>query len=542
MARRGARNGRAVALGLLAGIGAGVSVADCTVVDFVLSGAGGKGGSGGATSSTTSGSSGGGGVAGMASGTTSSSSTGGGGGGAMSGGGGMDGGTTSDGGMDGGGTCDTDSGMPVTGLTWYKGFGGAGNQVAHAIALDGQGHLAITGTFSYSTDFGNTTLDAGSDTSIFLAKYATDGSPVWAKGFDNSNYPWAMGLAFDDAGDTFVAGQAQHLMIPGFSLVDGAFAARFDASAGAPVWMTAGTGGSGGARAIAVDSVGDVVITGSFGGTPSFGCPALPLPTASAHDVFVAKLRGTDGACLWSKSLGGGAMSDAAGWGVAIPRKGMFKNEVFVIGSFDGALTSCPNPPSSQGAQDIFVAHLLSDGTCTGARGFGDGAAQVGRSIAISDDDVVIAGDSAGPVDLGGGPIASGMFVAKLAGVDLQHVWSVALGLADPSPDDQYHPKSVRVAVDPQQNVVLTGEFLSGSTTDYHKRDLFVEKRSQSGVLVWRDVFGANDGNDQVGYGIAADDAGVFMAGGFSTKIVFGCEDAGLDAAGRDVLLARLQP
>jgi hypothetical protein len=349
-----------------------------------------------------------------------------------------------------------------------------------------------------------------------------------------------MGLVLDDAGTAFLAGAAQHLSILDAGVVNGAFAARFDAT-GEPVWMSAG--GSGDARAIALDSHGDVVVTGRFSGAAPFGCGDA---TSAAGDVFVAKLAGADGKCLWSRSLGGSGTTDASGWGIAVGVKGgPAADEVFVTGRFAGTLANCAGTPSSQGGPNAFVARLHgADGTCSAARRLGDAPEQTGRSIAVSGGSVVIAGDSTGGLDLGQGSVWSGIFVAKLDAMDFHTVWGEPLGLADTSSDDTGHPRSVRVAVDPQQNVLLTGTFVPCAPvgTGNNVRDLFVEKRDSNGALLWRDIFGARDGNDQVGYGIAGDDAGVFLAGGFSVAVAF-TPDAGLTAInGRDILLVRLQP
>ena len=82
---------------------------------------------------------------------------------------------------------------------------------------------------------------------------------------------------------------------------------------------------------IAADGAGDVIVTGYFAGTMSFG--GSPLVSAGTFDVFVAKLD-PSGNHLWSKRFGDAGGQDGAG--VAVDGKG----DVLVTGSSSVRWTS----------------------------------------------------------------------------------------------------------------------------------------------------------------------------------------------------------
>jgi hypothetical protein len=154
-------------------------------------------------------------------------------------------------------------------LLWSKKIGGTGSDEGAAVALDGSGNIFLTGQFFGSVDFGGgAATNASSYVQAFLAKYSADGAFVWANRY------------------------------------------------GKLLATAPATSGSG--RSVTVDPYDNVIMAGNYYGAVDFG--SGPLSVFGGTDVFVGKYSGADGRCLWSKGFGdpsdqhaASVTSDAAG-------------------------------------------------------------------------------------------------------------------------------------------------------------------------------------------------------------------------------------
>lgn len=188
-------------------------------------------------------------------------------------------------------------------VVWARQFGGTGLDSGSGSALDKTGHLFITGGFSSSNlVFGATTLTNSGllvYSTLYLAKLANDGTPLWAKAIHGDNTQGSQSVAVDFAGNSYIAGffQSSNLVFDttlitnadGGSLNDAdVFVAKYD-PAGNLLWV-AQPGGTNDQRAfsIALDSAANAYITGWTQGTNVlFG----NLATTNAYlDLFVAKM------------------------------------------------------------------------------------------------------------------------------------------------------------------------------------------------------------------------------------------------------------
>ena len=122
------------------------------------------------------------------------------------------------------------------------------------------------------------------------------------------------------------------------------YVAELNASGG-HVWSKSfGTLNSDQGRAVAVDTSGNVVITGYFLGTIDFG--GGPITSSGGLNTFVAKYS-AGGAHLWSQRFTGSNQS----WGVATDRDG----NVCVTGYFQGSMTTDQGSLSAVGGLDGFL-------------------------------------------------------------------------------------------------------------------------------------------------------------------------------------------
>ena len=193
----------------------------------------------------------------------------------------------------------------------------SGEVWGYSIAVDPAANITVTGSFRNTATFGagelNETLLTADDfySDLFVAKYDADGALLWvtqagAEGANDGGFG-----AVDVAGNVLVAGLFGGTAIfgagePNETLLTAAgngdiFVAKYDPD-GALLWVTqAGSESeeSEGASDIAVDAVGDCVITGRFYGAAIFGA-GEPNETALTaiggddvnEDIFVAKYAG----------------------------------------------------------------------------------------------------------------------------------------------------------------------------------------------------------------------------------------------------------
>ena len=150
---------------------------------------------------------------------------------------------------------------------------------------------------------------------------------------------------------------------------------------------------------VAVDSSGNVLVTGEFKDSVEFNRPHDKDPYASngGTDIFVTKFN-ADGSYGWTTTWGGSGFD--GGYGVATDSMG----NVFVTGYFRDTVDFDPSADddihASKGDQDIFVTKLKADGSYAWTRTFGSSGYDAGNGVATdSAGNVFITGYFVGTVD-----------------------------------------------------------------------------------------------------------------------------------------------
>ena len=201
------------------------------------------------------------------------------------------------------------------------------------IAVDGAGNIYTTGSYQNTATFGTIALSTSDSGNVFLAKQDSTGTFLWAKGTDstgNSN-AGSTSLALDGTGHIditgFFAGTVDFDPGPGVQNLTAAgvrdvFVEQYDIS-GNLIWVKAigGTDFDQG-YGVAVDSSSNVYTTGTFTGTVDFdpGLGTFNLTSGTDQSIFVSKLSST-GQFVWAKgmTITSGA---AVGTGIAIDQTG----------------------------------------------------------------------------------------------------------------------------------------------------------------------------------------------------------------------------
>jgi len=343
--------------------------------------------------------------------------------------------------IDSGGAC-----------VWSKRFGDGVDQFVYDAAVDGSGHVVVTGIFHGSVDFGGGALSSAGGADIFVAKFAADGSHVWSKRFGDGASQIASSVAVDAAENVILAGQFYGSVDFGGGALSSAgmvdiFVAKFSSS-GDHIWSKRfGDPGSQVANAAAVDGWGNVVVVGYFYGSVDFGGGVLA--SAGTEDIYIVKFAG-DGSHLWSRHFNDGISQEATS--VAVDGLG----GVIVAGHFSGELDFGLGPLRGAGGTDIFLVKFDDGGVPVWNKRFGDGEYQYPGAVAAGrSDEVYLTGHFAGNVDFGGGALASAgsedVFVAKLS-TGGSHLWSRRFG----DGDEQY---GRGVAIDASGDAIITGHF-----------------------------------------------------------------------------------
>jgi len=192
-------------------------------------------------------------------------------------------------------------------FVWAKRLGGASNETATGVAVDGSGNVYTVGFFDGTADFDpgpvpyNLTAAGAND--AFVLKFTSVGNFVWGKRLGGALSDLAFDVAVDGSGHVYTVGlfegTADFDPAPGtYSLTS---AGRSDVfvskltSAGNFAWAERMGGASeDAAGGQAVDGSGHVYTVGSFQGTVDFdpGTEMYNLTSAGDFDVFVVRLRG----------------------------------------------------------------------------------------------------------------------------------------------------------------------------------------------------------------------------------------------------------
>jgi hypothetical protein len=274
-------------------------------------------------------------------------------------------------------------------LQWATTAGGDLLDQGNDIATDSAGNSYVVGYIQTNglhptATFDNIVLTGHGDYDWFVAKYNPNGAVVWAKNAGGIAGDMANGVALDSAGNVYVTGFfSGTITIDGVTLTSAGlfdvFLAKYDPS-GTLLWLKrAGGSGSDIAHGVVVDSSGQIAITGEFQNTARFDSHSV---TASGlGDAFIAKYDSA-GNNIWVHR-GGSNISfrtDRANSIAVGPA-----DSYYITGDFSGTanfdnLTVTSTDPNSQ---DIFVARYDTNGVIQWLHHAGGPPADVGYSIGV---------------------------------------------------------------------------------------------------------------------------------------------------------------
>ena len=264
---------------------------------------------------------------------------------------------------------------PAGALLYATYLGGSGEDRASGIAVDTFGSVTVTG-WTYSSDFpalfpAQSHLGGARD--VFIARLNAAGTGLvystWLGGAGNDS---GLGVALDQGGNAFVAGETMSSNLPVRGAFQAALRGRQDAllaklsPTGQLLFCTyLGGGGEDRATAVAVDAFGNPHLTGS---TDSVDFPvlnAIQRQIGGGQDAFVTKMAAGGASLFYSTYLGGSGGTPGVpetGAGIAVDPQG----NTHVTGT-----TSSPDFPTraalrsspAGGGLDAFVSKLNAAGS-----------------------------------------------------------------------------------------------------------------------------------------------------------------------------------
>lgn len=316
---------------------------------------------------------------------------------------------------------------PLGDAIWSRRFGDASSQSAFAVGIDSMGGIYVGGAMAGKVDFDGTVLTSAGTEDAFLARFEPDGKLAWAHNWGDTASQTIRHIKVTKTNSIIVAGEFKGTLQfdAGPNKLTSAggndiFVARFDTSGFIASSRVFGGTLTETVRGLAVDSVGQIYLTGGFEGMANFDGPMLV--STGARDGYVAKL-GTNLNTVNVVPFGNpnGPNSVQEGFDVAVTES----DEVFVTGGFAeglsifGAFLTNAEPLS----RSMFLAHIngqFTDLIATPQQFGGLGGVVGDARLAIdpATKQVVLAGAFTGDVDFGGGLLhaeaAADPYFAKL--------------------------------------------------------------------------------------------------------------------------------
>ncbi len=472
-----------------------------------------------------------------------------------------------DGGNDAGSAYHYDLRPPASHAPYVVTLGGLSFDEGTDVGLDSGGNAYFIGQFRGALDFdpgaGVAELTS-TQTDVYVVSYDPAGAfrfafPI-ANGIPTSES--AGGLAVNPAGAFVVTGgqpfgaidfdpdptrealRTGRFFVAGYD-TDGRF--RF------AVAPEGGSGSAGAGRAVAIDTSGNVYVTGSFAGTINFA-PGAPQPvlltSAGSTDLFIASYD-ADGALRSAWSLG--SEDGDAGEGIAVDAAG----NVYVTGRLDTAtLTKRGSGGGGSGSASAFLAGYAPDGTRRFLHFFGPEGH--GEAVAL---------DATGNVTVVGSFTGTSAFdpTDSDGNGDLEEVTSMPGGsafVASYRPDGSFRFVSVPhgpgtalgVAARGTGGSVVTGTFNgtldfdpasgAGALTSGAGSDVFVARYGPAGAF--QSAFQVGGDGLNVGHAVAADDQGyVLLTGSFTNTTDFDTgagPDTRTSAGQNDLFMMKVEP
>lgn len=393
----------------------------------------------------------------------------------------------------------------LVGQYWMYDAGSTLIDEAMDVSKDAGGNFYTTGYFSSSAIFSpTTTLSSNGVADIFLMKTNSSGQLIWAVKAGGFGEDRGLSIETDASGNSYITGfyygtatfSPQTLTSAGGQDI---FIAKYNSS-GILQWLvSAGGPGCDLSNAIAQDISGNVIITGQFKGTATFGTTTIssqinPQTGQPCNNIFIAKYD-SNGNFIWVKH--GASDKDCRGINIATDGTG----NIFTTGIFSDTLTF-DQTHNNNIYNGIYLIKMDSSGQEQWFKRAGGTLHNIAYGITTDmNQDVIITGEASGSLSFFGSPtylLTSPynyqVFLAKYKGVNGYLSWAISDG-SDSEVSSQV------VCADNSGNLFITGTFKckfseyadslgQGTFNSIGYQDIFVTKYNTTGQRLWMRNFG----------------------------------------------------
>jgi len=267
-------------------------------------------------------------------------------------------------------------------VDWVNSIGGNVSDYVIATKTESNGNLLLAGHFEGTVDFdsgpGTFNLTSTDIRSYFILKTDSDGNFIWVKSISQAQIE---DLNIDPLGNVYLTGEFSNTIDfdPGSGIYNLSsngfydfFVLKLDAN-GDFVWAKNIGGESHDiGQSIAIDSQGNIHVSGYFGNTVDFdpGTEIYNLTSNGYDDIFVLKLD-AQGNFLWAKTMGSPDIGLDMGLSIFVDNLG----NVYTTGPFTHTVDFDPGESTyiltSEGYEDAFIQKLDSDGNFLWAKQIG---------------------------------------------------------------------------------------------------------------------------------------------------------------------------
>ncbi|MDE3255550.1 MAG: T9SS type A sorting domain-containing protein, partial [Bacteroidota bacterium] len=354
---------------------------------------------------------------------------------------------------------------PSGNVLWAKSAGGIGYDESRGISTDASGNIVVTGSFSSPTiTFGTTTLTNSGGHDIFVVKYDPSGNVLWAKSAGGLGNDEGHAISTDASGNIVVTGWFEASFTYGNSTLtysggNSIFVVKYDLS-GNVLWAkSAGGMGYDEGIGISTDASGNIVVTGWYD-SPTITFGPTTLTNSVGKNFFLVKYD-PSGNVLWAKSAGGTGYDEGAG--ISTDASG----NIVVTGWYDSpSLPFGATTLTNSGGNSIFVVKYDPSGNVLWAKSADGTGDEFGNGIST---------------DASGNIVVTGRFSSPI--------------------------------------IIFGITMLTNSGSAILNNDIFVVKYDPSGNLLWAKSAGGT-GNDNV-YGISTDASGnIVVTGWYDSPII----------------------
>jgi len=284
---------------------------------------------------------------------------------------------------------------PNGSVLWAKSGGKVSDDYGRAVITDSFNNVYVAGSFQSSgINFGSTILTNTDITEtthdLFIVKYDSAGTVLWAKSYGGTNDEYARALANDSLGNLYFIGNfnSPTLAFDSITLANvgsyDMFIVKCD-TAGVVLWAnSAGGTGNDYGNSTATDPFGNVYIIGGFA-SPTITIDTTTLTNSGIYNIYLAKCNSA-GTFLWAKKAGGIGTDD--GYDISTDGSG----NIYVTGYFSSpTLIFGSTTLTNLGGSDIFIAKYDTSGTIFWAKSAGDFDEDKGLSVVTFASNVYIA-------------------------------------------------------------------------------------------------------------------------------------------------------